>query len=88
MEFPVFDRCITGNIFNQILNRVQETGEVEKDLVVKLLRSDIRNSIKDNFIISYLMQWPATVSMKIKQVGSLQEKKDSTPGEHTNDKRA
>jgi MFS family permease len=72
----------------RLLKRVQETGEVEKDFVVKLLRSDIRNSIKDNFIISYLMQWPFTVSSKIKQVISLQEKKDSSSQEHTKEKRA
>jgi hypothetical protein len=67
---------------------VQETGEVEKDLVVKLLRSNIRTSIKDNFIISYLIQWPLIFSMRIKQVISLQDKKESSPADHTNEKRA
>ena len=72
----------------RLLKRVRETGEGEKDLVVKLLRSDIRNSIKDNFIISYLIQWPATVSTRIKQVISLQDKKDLSAVEQTNEKRA
>ena len=72
----------------RLLKRVRETGEVEKDLVVKLLRSDIRNSIKDNFIISYLIQWPATVSTRIKQVILLQEKKDLSAGEQNEEKRA
>ncbi|HEY6976474.1 MAG TPA: hypothetical protein VH396_09290, partial [Chitinophagaceae bacterium] len=72
----------------RLLKRVQERGEVEKDLVVKLLRSDIRNSIKDNFIISYLIQWPAIFSTRIKNVISLQDKKESSPAEQANEKRA
>jgi len=72
----------------RLLKRVRETGEVEKDLVVKLLRSNIRNSIKDNFIISYLVQWPVTFSMRIKQVISLQDKKESSPADRINEKRA
>lgn len=65
----------------RLLNRVQETGEVEKDFVVKLLRSDIKNSIKENFIISYLIQWPVTVSAKLKKVILMQDEKPSPDAE-------
>ncbi len=72
----------------RLLKRVQETGEVEKDFVVKLLRSNLKNSLKDNFIISYLMQWPSTVSTRIKQVISLQERKYLSDEEEKTEKRA
>jgi len=59
----------------KLLSRIQETGEVEKDFVVKLLRSNIKNSITENFIISYMMHLPTTVSTRIKKtVVSLNDK--------------
>ena len=73
----------------RLLNRVKETGEVEKDFVVKLLRSDIKNSIKENFIISYLIQWPVTVSAKLKKVILMQDEKPSpNSSEEDKEKRA
>jgi uncharacterized protein YjgD (DUF1641 family) len=63
----------------KLLNRIQETGEVEKDFVVKLLRSNILNSIKENLIISYMIHLPSTVSTRIKKtVVSLNDKISST----------
>jgi MFS family permease len=71
----------------RLLNRVKETGEVEKDLVVKLLRSNIKNSITDNFVISYLIHWPVTVSTRIKKkVFSMYEHKP-TASNHETDKK-
>jgi MFS family permease len=73
----------------KLLSRVKETGEVEKDFVVKLLRGDIKNSIKENFITSYLIYWPVTVSTRIKKtVISLYDKKPSDPIEEEKEKRA
>jgi MFS family permease len=73
----------------KLLNRVKETGEVEKDFVVKLLRSDIKNSIKENFIISYLIQWPVTVSARLKKVIMMQDTKPSPDAiEEKKEKRA
>jgi len=70
----------------RLLSRVKETGEVEKDLVVKLLRSNIKNSITDNFVISYLIHWPVTVSTRIKKkVFSMYEHKP-TASNHETDK--
>jgi MFS family permease len=73
----------------KLLKRIKETGEVEKDIVVKILRSDIRNSFKDNFIISYLIHLPVTVSTKIKRtVISLQDEKNTDATEKPKKNRA
>jgi hypothetical protein len=49
---------------------------VEKDFRVKLLSNDLKNGLKDNFIISYLIQWPVNVSTRLKKkVISLHNKK-------------
>ncbi|QEH42081.1 MFS transporter [Chitinophaga sp. XS-30] len=37
------------------LARVKETGEVEKDTVVRIMRSTLRNNLKENFIVGNLM---------------------------------
>ena len=66
----------------KLLKRVQETGEIEKDFVVKVLRSDLRNSLKENFIVSYLMQWPGSVSSRIKKI-SFPAEKNSNKNEKT-----
>jgi len=41
----------------QLLSRVREKGEVEKDKVVRILRSSIKNSIKDYYVIGTLLDW-------------------------------
>jgi MFS family permease len=41
----------------EFLVPVKEVGEVEKDVVVKVMRSGIRNSLKDAFIIGNLLNW-------------------------------
>ena len=61
----------------KLLKRVQETGEIEKDFVVKVLRSDLKNSLKENFIVSYLMQWPGSVSSRIKKISFPAEKNNN-----------
>jgi len=58
----------------KLLKRVQETGEVEKTLVVKVLRSDLRNSLTENFVVSYLINWPVTVSARIKKLSTSSDK--------------
>jgi MFS family permease len=52
----------------QLLIRVKEKGEIEKDAVVRILRSTIKNNIKDYFIIGTLLQWRDNVSSKITQI--------------------
>jgi MFS family permease len=72
----------------RLLNRIQETGEVEKDFVVKLLRSNILNSIKENFIISYMIHLPSTVSTRIRKTVISLNDKISSPTEDSKSKRA
>lgn len=41
----------------KFLFAVKETGEVEKDQVVRIMRSSIRNNLKDYFLIGNLITW-------------------------------
>jgi MFS family permease len=52
----------------QLLTRVKEKGEVEKDVVVRILRSSIKNNIKDYFIIGRLLDVHEHVRSRIEEV--------------------
>lgn len=41
----------------EFLGQVKETGEVEKDEVIRVMRSSIRNNLKDYFLIGQLIGW-------------------------------
>ncbi|MDF2187602.1 MFS transporter [Paraflavitalea sp. CAU 1676] len=41
----------------EFLLRVKEVGEVEKDIVVRIMRSSIKNNLKENFLIGNLISW-------------------------------
>jgi len=41
----------------QLLVQVKESGEVEKSVVVRIMRSSLRNNLKDNFITGNLLHW-------------------------------
>ncbi|WP_343307179.1 MFS transporter [Chitinophaga niabensis] len=43
------------------LARVKETGEVEKDMVVRIMRSTIRHNLKQSFLIGNLMTGYSTI---------------------------
>jgi hypothetical protein len=45
----------------QLLGRVKEVGEVEKDVVVRVMRSTIRSSLRDHFIVGNLLSLPEQV---------------------------
>ncbi|HTF31718.1 MAG TPA: MFS transporter, partial [Flavitalea sp.] len=45
----------------QFLGRVKEVGEVEKDIVVKVMRSTIKTGLKDHFIVGNLLSLPEQV---------------------------
>jgi len=49
--------AILAFISLEFLVPVKEVGEVEKDQVVKVMRSSIRNSLKDAFVIGQLINW-------------------------------
>lgn len=51
----------------QLLPRVQEAGEVQKDVVVKIMRTSIRSNIKENFIIGNLLSWHTQLRSKIRK---------------------
>ncbi|CAN5774353.1 hypothetical protein BH10BAC2_BH10BAC2_39810 [soil metagenome] len=52
----------------QSLIRIKEKGEIEKDAVVRILRSAIKNNIRDYFIIGTLLQWRESLSSGITQI--------------------
>lgn len=47
--------ALLGFIALNQLYRVKETGEVEKDVVVRIMRSTLRSNLKDNFLTGTLM---------------------------------
>jgi MFS family permease len=49
--------AILAFISLEFLVPVKEVGEVEKNQVVKVMRSSIRNSLKDAFVIGQLINW-------------------------------
>ncbi len=58
----------------QFLANVQEKGEVEKDIVVRIMRSSIRNNMKDYFIVGSLLEWRKQFHSKISKIFSSDEK--------------
>ncbi|KAA2242935.1 MFS transporter [Chitinophaga agrisoli] len=49
--------AILALIALDLLGWVRETGEVKKDVVVRIMRSSIKNNLKDAFIIGHLITW-------------------------------
>ncbi|MBN8864332.1 MAG: MFS transporter [Sphingobacteriales bacterium] len=41
----------------ELLARIKEEGEVDKDEVVRVMRSNIKNNIKDAFVVGQLIDW-------------------------------
>lgn len=57
----------------QLLIRVKETGEVEKDIVVRIMRSSIKNSLKEYFIIGNLINLHDQIWSMIKKPSQQEE---------------
>jgi MFS family permease len=53
-----------------LLGWVRETGEVRKDVVVRVLRSSIKSNLKDYFIIGNLLSWHSQIKAIIKRKNS------------------
>jgi MFS family permease len=53
-----------------LLGWVKETGEVKKDVVVRVMRSSIKNNLKDYFIIGNLLSWHSQLKAIIKRKSS------------------
>jgi MFS family permease len=47
--------ALLGLVAIDMLRRVKETGEVEKNVVVRIMRSTLRHNLKENFLIGNLM---------------------------------
>jgi MFS family permease len=45
----------------ELLFRVKEVGEVEKDVVVRVMRSNIKSNLKDAFLIGHLINWQGQI---------------------------
>jgi MFS family permease len=45
----------------QFLPKIKESGEVDKDVVVRIMRSSIRSNVKDNFLAGSLINWHSRI---------------------------
>jgi hypothetical protein len=50
----------------ELLVQVKETGEVEKNIVVRMMRSNIKNNLKDYFLIGNLIDLHESLKAVIK----------------------
>ncbi|HEY9049192.1 MAG TPA: MFS transporter [Ohtaekwangia sp.] len=50
--------AILAFIAVELLLQVNEVGEVHKDQVVRIMRSNLRNNLKDHFLIGNMITWP------------------------------
>lgn len=57
MNFLFLIGAVLAFISLEFLIRVKEVGEVEKDIVVRIMRSSIKNNLKEYFLIGNLISW-------------------------------
>ena len=57
MNFLFLIGAVLAFISLEFLIRVKEVGEVEKDVVVRIMRSSIKHNLKEYFIIGNLISW-------------------------------
>lgn len=58
----------------ELLNRVKETGEVEKDVVKRIMRTRIKSNMKDAIIIGSLITW----NNQLRAIFRLRKKRPTT----------
>jgi MFS family permease len=51
----------------QLLAQIKETGEVGRGIVVRIMRSSIRNNLKESFVVGGLAAWPAHIFRRIRR---------------------
>ncbi len=56
-NFLFLTAALLGIIALQLLVYVREVGEVEKELVKKIMRKSVTTSLKDFFVIGALLSW-------------------------------
>jgi hypothetical protein len=49
--------AILAFIAVELLFRVKEVGEVEKDVVVRVMRSNLKSNLKEAFLIGQMINW-------------------------------
>jgi MFS family permease len=57
MNFLFLIGAVLAFVSLEMLLRVKEVGEVEKDVVVRIMRSSIKNNLKEYFLIGNLISW-------------------------------
>ena len=62
-----------------LLARVKEVGEVEKDVVVRIMRSSIKNNLKESFVIGNLLTWHGQIWGIIKRKTFPEGKSEKPP---------
>jgi Major Facilitator Superfamily. len=66
----------------ELLSRVKETGEVEKDVVRRIMRTRIRSNMKDAMIIGNLITW----NNQLRAIFKLRKKRSPTSASASNGK--
>lgn len=66
----------------ELLNRVKETGEVEKDVVRRIMRTRIKSNMKDAIIIGSLITW----NNQLRTILKLGKKRRTTSASETTGK--
>lgn len=46
----------------QLLPRIKEAGEVDRDIVVRVMRSSVKNNLKDHFLVGSLFTWHSRIA--------------------------
>jgi MFS family permease len=53
----------------QLLPRVKEAGEVEKDIVKRIMRKSLRSNMRDYFVIEAIINWHSSLTTMLKGKG-------------------
>jgi hypothetical protein len=61
MEFLFLIGALLTGVAIQFLPKIKESGEVDKDVVVRIMRSSIRSNVKDNFLAGSLINWHSRI---------------------------
>ncbi|PZR25865.1 MAG: MFS transporter [Citrobacter freundii] len=61
MNFLFLIGAVLAFISLELLVRVKEVGEVEKTTVVRIMRSSIKNNLKEYFLIGNLISWQESI---------------------------
>jgi MFS family permease len=66
----------------QLLPRINEAGEVDRGIVVRVMRSSLRNNLKDHFLVGSLFTWQSRIASLLTPLAG---RKVRTPNERKAD---